>query len=60
MAFNQKFLAARSAMVSRLNHLANRCVSVFLPASRKIQVVPPGHEHVNIGRIKLHSSIVFI
>jgi hypothetical protein len=24
------------------------------------QGVPPGHEHLNIGRIKLHSSMIFI
>jgi hypothetical protein len=26
----------------------------------KLQSVPPGHEHLNIGRIKLHSSMTFI
>jgi hypothetical protein len=25
-----------------------------------LQGVPPGHEHLNIGRIKLHSSMTFI
>jgi hypothetical protein len=26
----------------------------------KVQGVPPGHEHLNIGKIKLHSSMTFI
>jgi hypothetical protein len=26
----------------------------------EIQGIPPGHEHLNIGRIKLHSSMTFI
>jgi hypothetical protein len=25
-----------------------------------MQGVPPGHDHLNIGRIKLHSSMTFI
>jgi hypothetical protein len=25
-----------------------------------LQGVPPGHEHLNIGRIKLHSPMIFI
>jgi hypothetical protein len=28
--------------------------------SRKMQGVPPAHEHLNIGKIKLHSSTTFI
>jgi hypothetical protein len=37
------------------------CFSKFTPIVQLIvQGVPPGHEHLNIGRIKLHSSMTFI
>jgi hypothetical protein len=29
-------------------------------ASAMVQGVPPGHEHLNIGRIKFHSSMTFV
>jgi hypothetical protein len=35
-------------------------IIVFFIATRLIQGVPPGHEHLNIVRIKLHSSLTFI
>jgi hypothetical protein len=28
--------------------------------ARELQGVPPGHEHLSIGRIKNHSSMMFI
>jgi hypothetical protein len=31
-----------------------------VPSKSHVQGVPPGHEHLNIGRIKLHSSMPFI
>jgi hypothetical protein len=30
------------------------------PMLLKVQGVPPGHQHLNIGRIELHSSMTFI
>jgi hypothetical protein len=57
LIFHSSFSLANKSQRQRLQ----RCRNVTIGKTWiHVQGVPPGHEHLNIGRIKLHSSMTLI